>query len=349
MFKSKFIVIGVCLLCLIAANLSAQVVSAGRTPPAWVSNLESVYNKSQFLAERGEGQNREQAERNAIARIVALFGQQIQVDQNISHSYQEFVRNGASAGWSETLNVQENMRFSSSIDSLIGVEIREIWQDTRSRNPVFHAVAVMDRARTIRIYTEMVQANSALVKSLTTMSDAEKNSFEGYSRFQFAAVIADVNITYGNVLSVLDSPVTGLPRGNEFRQEAQNIIRAIPINVVVRNDRSGRIQGAFAKAFSDLGFRSGGTNSRYILNVDVVISPVDNPNNPNRFVRMELDANLTDTTTRSVVLPYNFSNREGHTTVSEAENRAFMSAERKINEEYKVLLSNYLSQLLPKR
>jgi hypothetical protein len=196
----------------------------------------------------------------------------------------------------------------------------------------------------------MVIANRNLIKNLITMTPSEKNSLEGFSRYQFAAAVADINTTYANVLKLLDALVPeGLVKGDEYRLEAQNIAKSIPVGISIKNDKAGRIQGAFAKALSEVGFRSGGNNSRYILNVNITVSPVDLPANTNKFARIELGADLTDNNTKTVLMPYNFNSREGHSTASEAENRAYTAAERKIGEEYKNLLFAYLSQLLPKK
>jgi hypothetical protein len=98
---------------------------------------------------------------------------------------------------------------------------------------------------------------------------------------------------------------------------------------------------------TSLGFRSGG-NSRYVLEVDVNISEVEYPNNQNKWARMELSANLADSSQGLILLPYTLNAREGHITYAEAENRAYTSAERQINNEFKDVFSNYLSQLLKK-
>jgi len=233
------------------------------------------------------------------------------------------------------------------MDTLIGAEVKEVWYDSRSTH---YAVAVMENARTAQIYTDMIKANQNMIANLVSMKDAEKNTLEGFSRYQFAAAVADINVAYGNVLQIIGAPVpAGVVKGDNYRLEAKNITKSIPIGIVVKNDKSGRIQGAFAKALSDIGFRSGGNNSRYILDVNITVSPVEYPNNANKFARIELTANLTDTSVKSVLLPYNFNSREGHTTAAEAENRAYTAAERKISEEYKNILSDYLNQLLPKK
>ena len=322
-------------------------VNTSRTKPAWVDSVDSAYNRSQYVAAVGYASNRTMAERNALANLVAFFGQSIQADMTTTNTYREAVKNGVTTGWTDDMSMENTIQTSASMDTLVGAEIREVWYDS---NSTYYAAAVMEKTRTAQLYSDMIRANLNMIGNLVTMNQAEKNSLEGFSRYQFAAAVADINISYGNLLKLIGAaPPDGIKPGDDYRLEAQGIARAIPIGVTVRNDKSGRIQGAFAKALSELGFRSGGTNSRYVLDVGIVTSPVEFPNNQNKFTRIEVNADLTDTSTRSVLVPYNFNNREGHTSQSEADNRAYAAAERKIGEEYRDMLSEYLSQLLPKR
>ncbi|MDR0503932.1 MAG: LPP20 family lipoprotein [Treponema sp.] len=332
-----------------AAGAQAAGSSAVRTGgrPAWVDSADDVYSRAQFVTAVGQASSREMAEANALGNLVAFFGQSIKADTTITNTYQEAVKNGVTSGWSDNLAVQNTINTSASMDTLVGAEIRDVWHDTRGN--VFYAVAVMDKARTIQIYTDMILANLEMIKNLTNMSQAQRNSLEGFSRYQFAATVADLNMTYVNLINVLGAATPGgVKRGNDYRLDAQNITKSIPVGVVVRNDKSGRVQGAFAKALSDIGFQSGGNNSRYVLQVNIVVSPVVMTGNL-KYSRIELSADLTDSTNRNVLLPWTFNQREGHNTQEEADNRAFTAAERKINAEYKNLLSNYLSQMLPKK
>jgi hypothetical protein len=61
-------------------------------------------------------------------------------------------------------------------------------------------------------------------------------------------------------------------------------------------------------------------------------------------MRYVVDANLTDSSTGTVLFPFTINDREGHTTLSEAENRAIRSAEAKINSGYMSALSAFLTQ-----
>jgi hypothetical protein len=323
------------------------VVNTGRTQPAWVNSVESVYNRNQYVAATGYASSREMAEKNALANLTAIFGQSIYADQTITNTYQEAVKNGVSAGWTDSIAMENTIKTSASMDSLVGAEIKEVWFDSRSTH---YAVAVLEKSKTARLYSDMITANQSMIKNLISMNQTEKNSIEGFSRYLFAATVADINISYGNLLKVIGATPPGeLKKGDDYRLEAVDIAKAIPIGLNVQNDKAGRIQGAFSKAFSDLGFRSGGNNSRYLLDVIVNTSPVEIANQVNKYTRIELYANFMDTDSGTVLLPFNFNDRQGHLSQPEADNRAYAAAERKINEDYVKVFSDYVYQLLPKR
>ena len=113
--------------------------------------------------------------------------------------------------------------------------------------------------------------------------------------------------------------------------------------------------GAFAKIFADFGFETSlvqpasAVKTRYALEVDVVLSPVNLANNANRFSRIEMSANLKDTKANQILIPYTFNSREGHTSQAEADNRCVIAAERNVNEVFSVLFSDYLTQLRPRQ
>ena len=121
--------------------------------------------------------------------------------------------------------------------------------------------------------------------------------------------------------------------------------KTITVDLNVTNDRDGKIHGAFANVLSDLDIKIGGNKVRYVLDVDVTISPVDMPTNPNKFARINVDANLTDTKKNTLLLPFNFSLREGHVNEKMAEERCFTYAAKKIDDDYKELLSDCLSKM----
>jgi len=348
MFKKKHFISLLLFLLILSGCANSSALNSNQSQPDWVRNPYRKYDRQTYVAAVGSGSDRQTAERNAMGNLVAFFGQDIQVNETVSVSYFEAVSSGAAARWSETTVVNSNIITSAGMDSLVAAEIGDVWHDG---NRTYYAIAVMNKRNAIQIYSQFYLSNQIMINNLINMPPEIKHSLEGFSQYNFAATIADINFSYATLLSLLGAPsyLHNLKKGDEYRLEANKITPFIPIGVRVRNDNSGKIQSAFTKAFSDLGFRSGTANSRYMLDVNIQISSVNLPNNPNRFARLELNANLIDTRDRSILLPYNFSIREGHNIQTEAENRAFMSAEQKINNEYKELLSEYLSRILPIR
>ncbi|MDR0568457.1 MAG: hypothetical protein LBG87_04560 [Spirochaetaceae bacterium] len=330
-----------------AVAASGSAVS-GREP-AWVSSPYAVYPESQYVAASSSGIDRAEAEKNALAGLVAVFGQSVQADLRMVSSYSEAVKNGVVQVSSENTDVRNAITTSSEMESLIGAEIRDVWNDRNTH----YAVAVLDRARAASLYTDMITSNQRIIGDLTAMSDPEKYSLDGYSRYRLAGTIADVNRVYANVLTIVGNASGiqpgSLKKGDDYRLEAANIAKAIPVGILVDNDRSDRIKSAFAGVLAKQGFRSGGNNSRYVLRVKVNLDPVDYPNQQNKFVRYVVDANFVDSAENSVLIPYNINGREGHLNLPEAENRAIAAAEKKIAADYAELLTSYMANLLPKK
>ncbi|MDR1985958.1 MAG: LPP20 family lipoprotein [Treponema sp.] len=326
---------------------SAPVKVREGNEPAWVSVPDAVYDKNIYVTAVGYGVDRNQAEKDALGRLVAVFGQSVQADLKTITSYSEAVSKGA-VNVSENTVVQNAIKTSAGMDTLIGAEIEDVWFDSKN---TYYAVAVLEKAKASRLYSDMIRSNERIIDDLTAMSLEEKQSLDGFSRYQLAATIADVNRVYANVLAIVGGPSGvgsgDIKKGDNYRLEAMNITKSIPISVRVTDGRFSRIKDAFASALTKQGFRSGGTDSRYVLQVRVDFSPVEMPNQQNKFTRYAIEAHLIDTRDASVLLPFNISGREGHISLSEAENRAVVAAEKKINDTYGTVLSDYLASLLP--
>jgi hypothetical protein len=321
-----------------------------RGRPAWVDTPELVYSKQRYVAAVGFGPTREQAERTALANLTAVFGQSIQAEMKNVASYSEAIKNGA-IQVSENVSVQQAIVTSVEMDSLLGAEIADVWYDGSS---VYYAVTLMEREKTALLYAGLIRTNSRVIADLTTMSAGEKNTLNGYSRYQLAATIADANQLYANVLTYVgnstDIDLGEMKKGDDYRLEAAEIVKNIPIEVKVSGDRSNRIKNAFSRALGSAGFRTGGANQRYELVADLTLTPMELPNQRNTYIRFTVDANLTDTAEgNSVLFPFNVSGREGHVNVQEAENRALREAEKRIEEEYSSALLGHLAELLQRR
>jgi hypothetical protein len=326
-----------------SAPAAPESSPGSRGRPAWVDAPDSVYSRQRYVSAVGFGGDRRQAERNALASLTGVFGQSLQAEMKTVSNYSEAVKSGA-IHVTEDNTVQSAITTSAEMDSLVGAEIADVWFDNRS---TYYAVAVMEKPKTAVLYADLIRSNQRVIADLLNMNADETNTLNGYSRCLLSATIADTNRVYANVLTYVGNSSginpAEMKKGEEYRLQAAEIARNIPIAVRINGDESGRIRNAFSRALTQLGFRSGDAGSRYVLEGRLTMTPVELPNQQNKFVRYLVDAELKDE--GAVLLPYNASGREGHLNQAEAEERAVRTAERKISEEFGVSLQDYLSTL----
>ncbi|GHV85001.1 hypothetical protein AGMMS50230_06090 [Spirochaetia bacterium] len=333
------------LVCAVLLFCACAAVPEQRTEaePAWVSDPYTVYNKAAYLAAVGYGPSRDTAEKAALAKLTSIFGQSISSESKTTYTYSQALE-ASSSGWEEHADIAQAVKTSASMDTLIGVELKEIW---KGGDGTWYAAAVLNKAKTNLIYTELIEQNLRTIDKLTKSGNAAEQNLEDFINYYQAANLADANLIFANVRNVI-SPGSlagdNLRTGNDYRLEASRIARNIPIAVTVDNDRQNRIKGAFSAALARAGFRTEGTSSRYALRAKLSLEELVYANNPYKWIRYVVDANLVDTSTETVLFPYNINDREGHTMLSEAENRAVRSAENNINSEYINALGIFLSR-----
>ncbi|MCL1927328.1 MAG: LPP20 family lipoprotein [Treponema sp.] len=311
--------------------------------PDWVSDPYKIYNRAVYMAAVGYGNSRDAAEKSALTNLTSIFGQSISSETRTDYTYTQAIQ-ASSFVWSEKSDLEQAVKTSVSMDTLIGAEIRDVW---KSPDGEWYAAAAMDKAKTNMIYADLIQQNLETINKLTNISAADRQSFEGFLFYYQAANLADANLVFANVRNVI-SPGSmagiNLKTGNDYRLEATQIARSIPIAVNVENDIQNRIRGAFSSTLAKAGFLTGGSGGRYVLLATLSLNELDFPNNPYKFIRYVVDANLIDTTTGIVLFPYNINDREGHASLSEAQNIAVRAAETRINNEYLKALQGHLSQ-----
>jgi hypothetical protein len=350
---------GIKFLILSAFIISLSSCATGSSgQPKWIHNPYNVYDRQANVAAVGSGNSRQEAERNAFGNLVVLFGQSIHIDETLYTSYREAVRSGVTANWSQSTSLDSTIMTSAGLDSLVGAEIGETWFDG---NNTHYAVAVMNKAKATQIYSDMIRSNQGIIENLTNISSAQRGTMESFARYRFAATIADINVSYGNLLSVIGSAryAQGLKRGDEYRMEAAVIAREIPVSVTLLSggniEGSARVRDAFAKTLGEMGFATTTQNARYSLEIN--LSMTQESGSQNTFVRYNVSANLNDTRTRQALIPvYNFTGREGQLDLPRAITRAITITERTINSgddrqtpavpSFQEHLNSYFSQIL---
>jgi len=329
------------------SGVAAPVQTArGGTRPGWTSNPYSTLSRDRYLAAVGTAANRAEAEKRAFVALITFFGQSVRSDYTVATTYSEAVTNNK-ISFSENTNVQEIIVTAASLDTLIGAEIGNVWDDGRG---TIYALAFIEREKAVAVYTEIIRMNQQNINNLLAMSAAEKNTFNGYARYKLASLIAGLNANYAVIVSLAGNSNIpfNLSNADALSLEASNIIRNISVGFNVRGDNNNRIRDAFARVLSNEGLRTQGSNTPYILEVSIEMSEAVFPGNNYIYCRYTVSANLVERATGSTLIPFNVSDREGHTTYESAQSRVFLSIERIIAERYSALFKEYLAALLPR-
>jgi hypothetical protein len=237
-------------------------------------------------------------------------------------------------------NMSQSVEASAALDNLMGAEIREAWNDTR--NQIWYAAAVMDKNRCGGLYASELDKTAVEIRSLIAMPDGV--TFESISQCRRAQELTARADTYALVLSMLG----GGNRQPEISALAGEVnaaldrAKSIPVDVRVTGDSNSRIRTAFANVLTAEGFRTGGRNSRFAVEVTLSFSPA--PKTAYFNTRYTVDAALVDTSTGAELFVFNIADRESHPASQEdANSRVLVGAQRKITEQFPAALREYLA------
>jgi hypothetical protein len=311
-------------------------VNAQRNKPDWVDRPGALFPDSRFVSAVGSGQDRRRAETGALGGLTSYFKQSIINSITVRDSERQ--ENGRSV--SSVMEASQTIEAVSVLDSLIGAEIEDTWNDEKQK--IWYAVAVMEKAKCAPRYSEEIDKTITEINNLIDVSAGV--SFETISKCRQARRLADK----ADVLALVHSMLGARSRQPEISALSTRVAAAldqaktIPVAVqVVSGDRDNRIRSAFAEIFANEGFRIGSRNSRYALEVTIVLSEA--PKNQYYNTRYTLNAVLKDTQNDTELFSYNTTNRESHTqSQADADHRAYIGAERKIKTEFPEILEKYL-------
>jgi len=157
-----------CLLLALSActTINAQNKGSSKGAPDWIRDPYKKFDEKTNVAAVGVGNSRQAAEKDALGKLVAIFGQSIQVDERISTSYREAVQSGAAASWSENTAIDNSIATSAGMDSLVGAEIGETWFDGKTN---YYAAAVLNKTKALQTYSNLIKVNQAMIDNLVNM------------------------------------------------------------------------------------------------------------------------------------------------------------------------------------
>ena len=303
--------------------------------PAWVDRPSAVYPDNLFVSAVGGGQDRAAAENSAKASLVSYFKQSVSSRISIQDRVKQV---------GETVQSSSDMSLSieaeSTLDTLIGVEIRETWNDKRGKTG-WWAVAVLEKRRGRELYSAEF---NKVINEITLLSAVSGEiSLVTITKCRNAKALLNKADAISLVLSMLDGPDrhNELIRLSSQVEQTMNQAANLSVDVSVTGDISGRFKTVFTTALAKQEIRIGSQNSRFVLEVKINLENA--PQGQYFNSRYTIEAVLKDTQTNAELLTYNISGREGHiASQADADNRAILIALRKIEEGFPVMLAEFL-------
>ena len=316
------------------------VVLAGaiyaQNKPAWFDRPSAVYPDNLYVSKVGGGQTRDAAETNAKAALASSFKEYISNTITIRDSERQ---EGGRTVYSGS-DMSQTIEATAALDTLIGVEIKDTWNDTRGRSG-WWAVAVMEKARGRERYAAELNRTVNEINLLSTVTNGV--SLDTIAKCRTAMELLPKAEIFALVLSMLGGPDrhSELIRLRSQVEQTMNQARAMPVEIRATGDVGGRIRAAFATVFTNQGFRTGNQSSRFVLEVKINLESV--PGNQFYNTRYTVDAILKDTQTGAELLSYNIAGREAHPSSQDsANNRAVIGAQQKIEKEFPIILAEFL-------
>ena len=304
--------------------------------PQWVTEPAAAYADSHYLTAVGYASSRSAAEAEAVSALTKSVSQKVRA-HSVSVQTMESNAAGVERSFSSSVDTV------SSVDEIAGLKIREVWT---AGDGTVYARALVNREEVGSYYEQKMKDAENGINALIAFAADNPASFEAVNALRSAAEKAGENDKSAAVLSVVN-PVKykRLSFAYKNTQTVQALllheIENIHVAVRVKNDKDGRLESAFSEAVKKAGFKTVPGNSAhdadapYILNVVLNLEPLETPaSTENKYVRYTVKAELSDSRTGKIILPWSTGGREAHFTQGEAEQRALRTIEADVKKRF---------------
>ncbi len=307
---------------LVPTLLSGCASFTGRTPD-WVANPKSAYPENQYLAAVGEGDTRHAAENAAAANLSRVFEAHIESDERMIDQTHETGRS-----LERTTDFTADVNILSS-QTLYNIQHAEAWKD---RNGRYHAVAYLERRTTAALYRDKIGEQTARVHFLMATAEQSAEPLQKYANLRAALRQATETDYLLRQLKVIHPPsVPDATPGysiDRLRKALADAAGGIKVGIAIEGDEGGRMAACIEELATGYGFAVGRPAT---LDIAGRVSIADTGQRMANlcFVRYALALQLMDGH-GAILATINEKGREGHTSLAEANARAFRTLESAI-------------------
>ena len=304
-----------------------SVFTKNKTPD-WVSKNEHEYSKNNLCAV-GIARSLDEANSVAISNIGKIINQKIESETTFVNS--ESLSKTGTAETSSSIN--QIIKTSALVDSLVGVEIAENWKDKDNN---YYSLAILDKTKTYLYYSEKINQNEKEIKEACNLVSSDEDKFLIYGKLQNTKRLAQENETYLDIIyAVNKASYTVTSKSVTTVAKIENILNNFSKTVSIKifdDEKNPRIQNFFYDYFSGKGFSVNSQKPDYILDYDINI---ENTNSDLLFyARYAFNANLKSINSDSVIYSFSTSERIAHKSYEEANQKAIISLEKKLTKAF---------------
>ena len=297
--------------------------STSGAAPDWVTDPESAYSSKEYLLAVGSGDDKKDAESDALS----LLARSIQ--QNVV----------ATTESSKTFDGNDSAGFNSNYDYAgTVITIPQTWI---AKNGTVYTLALLNRQEAGKYYRQKIADLAAVVESEIVFADRNRGSFAALAALQNAVQTAWENQMYLDTLAGINSSMYHSISLDYGSAQAVEVLAArqkehIVMAVEVEGDSDGRITSVLEDILSDLGLKaaaSSDASAAYLFRGKVTMSQLQ-LDNKYEYARFVIDVDLLEKASSKVLFTYSKNGREAHVSYSEAVQRAYRTLEDTLEKEF---------------
>ncbi len=303
--------------------------------PVWITNPTSPYPEQEYLVGVGEGDTPKAAEDRAYGVIARIFKAEIDSRTTELEKYLQIETKGKTEVQRHV--AIEEMTKVTSEKVLENVKIAERWQDKTTAR--YYALAAINRSHAAAVLRERVNSLDAEAKGLIKTAKETADKFEKIKTLRKAirALISrDVYNTDLRVVNPAGKGLENLINLTDITLELEVFLaKEFNVYVAVAGDNSSTVKKAVIDGLSREGFsvlrKEAEANMADLLIIgEAALWKADIPDPKWKYVRWCSDFQLIDTKNGKTFGNISRSGKEGHLTLSEAENKAMRVMQKEI-------------------
>lgn len=303
--------------------------------PVWITNPASLYAEREYLVGVGEADTPKAAEDRAYGAIARIF--KAAVDSRTTE-LEKYLQT-ESKGKTDVLRqvAIEEMTKVTSGKVLEDVKIAERWQDKTTAS--YYALAIINRSHAAAVLTERISSLDKEAKGLLKTAGETADKFEKIRSLRKAIKVLISREMYNTDLRVVNPAGKGIASSinlADITNELETYLsKEFNVYVTVAGDNSSAVRKAVVEGLNREGFsvlkkETAPDLTDLLVIGEAILWKADIPDPKWKYFRWCADFQLVDAKNGKAFGNISRSGREGHLSISEAENKAMRVMQKEI-------------------